>query len=310
MPPRAGGMRPNGRAPLLAAAAPPSGSAPRHRGSACGVQRREEERFLVGVFDDLAEIHHGDAVADVLDDGQIVGDEEIGQPLLLLQPHHQVDHLRLDRHIQRRDRLVGDDEPRVERERAGDADALPLATGEFVRIAAHLRRAQAHLVEQRGDAPHPLGARGDAVHLERLADDVARGHARVERGERILEDDLHLAPVRPELGRAQARDVVAAELNGARRRLDQTQDEPSDGRLAAAALADEAEGFCRADGEADPVHRAHMPDRPLQQALSHGEVLLEAADLEHRRGGGRAGHDTWSRSECQHAAQCPGRFCS
>ena len=39
---------------------------------------------LVGValFDDLAEIHDGDPVADVPDDGEIVGNEEVGHTQL------------------------------------------------------------------------------------------------------------------------------------------------------------------------------------------------------------------------------------
>ena len=39
----------------------------------------------------------------------------------------QVEHLRLDRHVERGDRLVADDEVRLQDERAGDADALALA---------------------------------------------------------------------------------------------------------------------------------------------------------------------------------------
>src|SRR5580765_2627734 len=36
-------------------------------------------------LDDLAEVHDGDAVGDVVDDGEIVCDEEVRQPELLLQ---------------------------------------------------------------------------------------------------------------------------------------------------------------------------------------------------------------------------------
>jgi hypothetical protein len=44
------------------------------------VLRAGEEGSLVGELDDIAEIHHSDAVADVLDDREIVGDEEVGSP--------------------------------------------------------------------------------------------------------------------------------------------------------------------------------------------------------------------------------------
>ena len=47
----------------------------------------------------------------------------------------QVEHLGLDRHVERRHWLVGDDEARVGDDRASDADPLTLATGELVRVA-------------------------------------------------------------------------------------------------------------------------------------------------------------------------------
>ncbi|MOA48216.1 hypothetical protein D3C78_1709310 [compost metagenome] len=55
-----------------------------------------------------------------------------------LEIHEQVDHLCLDRHVERGDGLVGDDQARVERERAGDADALALAAGKSVRITLEM----------------------------------------------------------------------------------------------------------------------------------------------------------------------------
>ena len=56
-------------------------------------------------------------------DRQVVGDEQVGQAELLLQILEQVDDLRLDRNVERRDRLVADDQLRRHRERASDADA-------------------------------------------------------------------------------------------------------------------------------------------------------------------------------------------
>jgi hypothetical protein len=61
-------------------------------------------------LDQLAEIHDRDAVADVLHHREVVGDEEIGEAEALLQVLQQVDDLRLDRHVERGDRLVADDQ--------------------------------------------------------------------------------------------------------------------------------------------------------------------------------------------------------
>ncbi len=51
------------------------------------------------------------------------------RPSLVLQILEQVDHLTLDRHVERRYGLVADDHARLHRERSRDADALALAAG-------------------------------------------------------------------------------------------------------------------------------------------------------------------------------------
>jgi len=48
-------------------------------------------------------------------------------PMSRCRSRQQVQHLRPDRHVERGHRLVGDDHLRLERDRAGHADALALA---------------------------------------------------------------------------------------------------------------------------------------------------------------------------------------
>src|SRR5205807_6097661 len=91
------------------------------------VQRVGVDLFGVRDLDDLAEVHHGDPVAQVADDRQVVGDEQVGQVELVLEVLQEVHDLRLDRDVERGDGLVGDDEGGVQDQGAGDADALPLA---------------------------------------------------------------------------------------------------------------------------------------------------------------------------------------
>ena len=104
----------------------------------------------------------------MLDDRQVVGDEQVGQPEPGPQVGQQVEDLGLDRHVERRDRLVADDELRLDRERPGDPDALALAAGELVRVALDVVRVEPDQPEQLGD---PLGLRlalGQVVGLDRL----------------------------------------------------------------------------------------------------------------------------------------------
>ncbi len=114
--------------------------------------RRGEQRVLVRVLHDPPEVHHRHAGGDVLDHREVVGDEDVGEAEPLLQVLQQVHDLRLDRHVQRRHRLVADDEPRLHGERARDADALALAAGEFVRIAPRVLGREAHEAQQLGHA--------------------------------------------------------------------------------------------------------------------------------------------------------------
>ena len=64
-------------------------------------------------------------------------------------------------------------------------------------------RCRPDLVEQVRDALLFFPAVGNAVDQQRLADDVAGRHARIERGKRVLKDDLHLPAMRPHSGFAE-----------------------------------------------------------------------------------------------------------
>jgi hypothetical protein len=75
------------------------------------------------------------AVGDVPDHGQVVGHEDVGELELVLDVLEQVHHLRLDRDVQRRHRLVADDQLRAQGDGRGDPDALALPAGELVRVA-------------------------------------------------------------------------------------------------------------------------------------------------------------------------------
>ena len=121
-------------------------------------------------LDDLAEVHDRDPVGDVADDREVVGDEEIGEAERLLELDEQVQHLRLDRDVERRHRLVGDDELRLQDERARDPDPLALAAAELVRVAVERVGAEADALEHVDDAVGALAPRR-AVDREALADE-------------------------------------------------------------------------------------------------------------------------------------------
>ncbi|KQW55704.1 hypothetical protein ASD52_23080 [Ensifer sp. Root142] len=57
-------------------------------------------------FDEATILHHGNAVAQVSDHGEIVADEDICQPFSLTQIFQQVQDLGLDGHVERRRRFI------------------------------------------------------------------------------------------------------------------------------------------------------------------------------------------------------------
>ena len=235
---------------------------------------------------DLAEIHYGDAVGDVLHDREIVADEDVGETEALLQRAHQVDDLRLDRDVERRHGFICHDQPRLDGEGARDRQALALAAGEFVRIAPGVLGAQADQLEQLADPRAPLRLVADEVmEIERLAQHRADRHARIEAGIGVLEDHLQAATARAHLVGVERQQVVALEAHLAGAGLDQPQHEAADGRLAAARLAHHRERLAFLDMEVDAIDRADMRRGAAEDTALHREVLGQPFDLEQRAHG-------------------------
>src|SRR5690348_4009255 len=100
-------------------------------------------------------------------DTEVMRDEEVGQPHLLLQLLHEVENLSTDRDVESADRLVGDDELGLGADGARDGDALALAAAELVRIAVNQIRVEADLIEQLLGALANVFARASLVNEHR-----------------------------------------------------------------------------------------------------------------------------------------------
>ncbi len=141
-------------------------------------------------LDDPAGVHHGDAVRERADDGEVVADVERRDAVGGGQLAHGVEHVRLRRHVEAGRRLVEHDHARPAGEGHREADALLLAARELVRVAAQVRRrrraARTSRIISATRSRSLAAARAEAVHLERLAQLRADPQRRVERGGRIL----------------------------------------------------------------------------------------------------------------------------
>ena len=177
--------------------------------------------------------------------GQVMADEQDRQAHLLLQVQQQVDDLRLDRHIERRGRLIRHQHRRPQDQGAGDGDALALAAGQFVRIALAVAAVQA----RRGPAsPAPVRsvrracqARGCAGVRRRSAPASSSGRARNSCPERppACWRRKGFSAAWPRCG-----DVGAVDQDLARGRLDQPHRHHAGGGLARSGFAHQPQDAC------------------------------------------------------------------
>ena len=203
-----------------------------------------------------------DAVAELRDDGEIVADQHIGQPALAAQPLQQGDDLGLDGDVERRRRLVEQQQRRLENERARDRHALALPARELMRIAEAVRGIEPDRAQRGGDAP---GGVADAVDSQRLGERAVDGVARMERAVRVLEHHLDAAAMR-----AMASLRCAIEHQRARPFRVQPGDDAQQRRLARAGFADDAERLARCHREGDAVdHRRRAEARGQRARLDH-----------------------------------------
>ena len=164
---------------------------------------------------------------------------------------------------------------RPQRERAGDADALPLAAGELVRVAVVVLGVQADELQQVLDGPLRRRAGGSTFCSRNGAPTIAptvwRGFSDEYGSWKIIWMSRRSGRILP---CRQVRDVVALEHDLAAGRLEQPGDQPTGGGLAAPRLADQAEGLARAHGEVDAVDRLDRADLALEHdAAGDREVL-------------------------------------
>ena len=88
-----------------------------------------EDLGRLSLLDDFALLHDEHPIGEVADNGEVMGDEDIGEAERVPKAGKQPDHLSLNGDVEGGDRLVADDDFRLERQGSGDRDALPLTAG-------------------------------------------------------------------------------------------------------------------------------------------------------------------------------------
>ena len=207
-------------------------------------------------------VEHRDAARHQFDNRQVVADEQASEPVLTLQLGKEFQHPGLHRNIQRRGRLVGDQQSRLQRQRSRDAHPLPLPAGELMREAVSHVRGQLHLLQQRLDSAFPLGAIHSGVQGQRFGDRLADGPSWIQRRSGILEHHPHLAPDIPQLLTVGSRNILSGNTDSARGHLEQAHGGTPDSGFPGTRFADKAHHFASADRE------GHIVDSPEVAALS------------------------------------------
>ena len=87
------------------------------------------------VFDDTTAVDDVDPVGELAHDTKVVGNEEHRRLMLVGELAHELQGLRLHRHVQRRPRLVGDQQLGLIHQRHGNHHPLVHAAGELEWIA-------------------------------------------------------------------------------------------------------------------------------------------------------------------------------
>jgi hypothetical protein len=250
----------------------------RGRGEQPGVRVRRAQDHLVGraVLDDLPPVHHHDPGREVPRGGQVVGDVQQREVALPLQPVEQVEDLQPDRDVQHRHRLIGQQHLGARGERAGDRHPLPLPPGQLVRPGPGdlVLRREVHRPQQLvhvGVQPGP-GMAG-MQHQGRPRQVVPHGVHRVQRRERILEDQLD-PPAVPAQRAPAPPGGPAVEQHLAAGGAEQPPDRAHHRGLAGAALADQGQGLSFFYPERAVVHRPEAAPAPLPEVdgqLAHLE---------------------------------------
>src|SRR6516225_8706298 len=225
-------------------------------------------------LDDFAQVHYRDPAADVLDHTQVVSDKKVGQVQSLLEILQQVDDLCLDRHVERRHRLIEHHEARIYRERPCDADSLALTSGKFMRIPIHRVRSHSDHFEELNDSFLLLAPAREVVYLNSFADYRAHFHAGIQRCIWILKYQLHVASQRSQFAARECRKIPPVKPDPPPRRIHQTQDESPKRRFARAGFADEPERLTSINLEIDACDRLDRRPGARQQGVAARPELL------------------------------------
>src|SRR5450830_644987 len=216
-----------------------------------------------------------------------MGDEQHRHAEPLLRVLEQFQDLRLHRHVERRGRLVGNQQVGLIRQGHRDHHALALAARQLVRIARQppLRIGDADMIEQLDDARARRLPRKPLMQQQYLADLLFDRVQRIERGHRLLEDDGDVVAADvADGGLRHGQHLAALEYDRAggvmRRRIGQQLHHRQRGdRLAGTGLADQRHRRALAEGEREIANREQCFGRAHRKVFRGSKASRTASPM-------------------------------
>ena len=248
---------------------------------------RAQQRLVRPALDDRAAVHHEDLVG-VMDRRQPVRDHERRaaghQPIQRLEDH------RLRPRIDRRGRLVEDENRRVLQERPGDADALALAAGQPDAALADRRLVAPGSREMKSCALAAVAAAtiSSSRGVELAVADVVGDRAREQH--RILRHEADVVAQRSQRERA---DVMAVDQDPPFVRVVEARDQAGERRLAGAGGADDGDDLAWSGIEGDLLQRVDAA-RIAEADAVEGHTAFDAGNRVARRP--PPGRSAWCRA--------------
>ena len=226
---------------------------------------------------DDAAVHHKNPAAHAGNHAQIVGDHDDGGVAALLQVVQQIQHLRLNGHVQGGGGLVCDDQLGLAGDGRGDHHALAHAAGELVGVLleSRLRVGNLHALQKLQRRPARLGLAHAAMDAQRLGDLILHRVEGIQAGHGILEDHADLVAAHlAELAHAHLRHLALIEADGIGGDVRVVGKQAHDGHhghaLARAGLAHDAQRLARVQVEGNIAHGLHAAHANVEVG---GQVL-------------------------------------
>src|SRR5437764_7755182 len=234
-------------------------------------------------LDGLPGIHDKRILSKVTGTGDIMRDEEQGKPLLVFEAQQQVQHIETDRDIQHRDRFVGQQHLWSRGQGTRNSHTLALSAAQLMRVLRDelLGRTQTDAIEQ-SQHLFPLFSRSVYMTMQpqwstQVIADVMH---RVERGEWVLEDYLHMAAISAQVGPSLDIDRLTPEFDRASRRLVEPCQHACHRGFATTAFSNQCQGATRREGQRGILNCMYRRGCPEQLELAQRKILAQMHSLQ------------------------------